>query len=199
MITIRTTFLAGLAALALSTSAHAVPLASGSSLDISGSDYAANGGSIDNATGLDFTSVRLSLDPATDTGSFSGLFTPGLVGSIQNIPTFSPFTPVPGLYSFTQGGTTLSFDLTTLAVANRTASMGGSIPALTITGTGAFNLTGFDRTDAFFTLTTQGSNVTTFSASTAVPNAAAVPEPASMALPGAGLFGVGLIRRRKAN
>ncbi|RYF16176.1 MAG: PEP-CTERM sorting domain-containing protein [Oxalobacteraceae bacterium] len=62
---------------------------------------------------------------------------------------------------------------------------------------GFINYSGFDRTAGTFNLTAQGDNITSFSATT-LAAATSVPEPSSMAILGASLAAIGLIRRKKA-
>src|SRR6185295_18425738 len=69
---VRQLLLCGVAVLGFSAPGFAIPILSGSAVDITGSDTATTAVSIDMATGLSFTSVRTSLDPATLTGSFAG-------------------------------------------------------------------------------------------------------------------------------
>ena len=70
---------------------------------------------------------------------------------------------------------------------------GGSI---TFTANGTINYTGFDATAGQFILTAQGNNIVSFSATT-LSAATATPEPASLAVLGASLAGLDLIRRKE--
>ena len=63
---------------------------------------------------------------------------------------------------------------------------------LAFKGSGLFSGGGYDATPGVFTFSTQGGNVTTFSATTT-----AVPEPATWALMLLGFGGIGMAMRRR--
>jgi hypothetical protein len=150
------------------------------------------------ATGLDFTTTGL-LTPGTaglfhvdnSTGNFSVLY--NLSGSIMDFSfagsgTASyPAVPITGFQLITAPA--FSFDLQSLMINQQTDDL------LTLSGTGVFNMVGFDPTPGtFFFSANQAGGTLSYSASEA-----AVPEPGSLTLLGIGLFGLaGAVRKRLA-
>ena len=199
----KTGLMAAAACVMMASAAQAMPVSGQVSL----SGYAAAIGSVGMgmATGIDFvqsgTSSRDSgaaggiTSFSAGSGSFTGFScasTGGTCGSIKDLQTFNG-GPISNFLTLYNGATTVTFDLAALTVTGRAAdSTGGSI---SLSATGTINETGYDPTAGVFSLTAQGNNITSFSATTL---ATAIPEPASMALLGGSLAAVGLIRRKKA-
>jgi hypothetical protein len=202
----------GLATLwvSLAMPAAAVPIAAGSQISIAGSATPIGGGSVGDATGLDFltsgvtgigTPGTISLGNAA-TGTFAAIFnsatcpsfTAGGCGTIQDLTSFSPILPIDGFYTISLDGSVLTFDLTSLRVVSQTTQSADSLATLSIGGQGIFELAGYDPTPGIFTLTTQGPGEITFSATTL---ASPVPEPATLGVLGFALAALGTVVRRR--
>ncbi len=204
---VKTALLATIAAVGISGVANAVPIAAGSQLNIAGFDRAQpdlGTTTLDMATGLDFTTgdgptpgTPGVLSAANGSGTFATLGSCSTsCGTIQDILSFSGFTSTAGEVVATLPGGTVTLDLNApLSITGIAANPGtGQLATLLVSGTGEFHLAGFDTTPASFTLTTQGSSITTFSAS-AVGTTLAVPEPMSLALLASSLGAFGVARR----
>ena len=196
--------LAAGAALFMSTQANAATQVSGQ-ISIGGYAAPANGGSWDLATGIDAIAdgnPGTPLSPGVAggltsfgaaTGSFFGMACSNLSGScgtIKDIPDFSAFAAILNYITLNQNN--FEFDLNSITNISTSTFGGGS---LSLTGNGIIRMTGYDPTAAVFTLTAQGNQITSFSASTT-----AVPEPGTWAMMilGFGALGYSLRRRRRS-
>jgi len=137
------------------------------------------------ATGVTFgNSIVTSVTPG---GSYAAVAfaTPVNFTSFTFSPALSP-SPVDPLWSFSSGGSTFSFTLTSLQVIAQTGDF------LNLSGEGTLKATGLEDTKGYWQFTGQGP-IGNFSVSS---SSGAVPLPGTLALLGLGLFGAAGVTRR---
>jgi hypothetical protein len=169
-------------------SVNAASITAGSTLSLKGSDSYT-------ATSINFTNPA---DIGAESGSFAGAGIVNCIGCVTmtsfNAGSATPFQ----LYTATEGALTTALIVSADAF-DFTPGDTMHLPSLAITGTGTLSLTGFDDTPGMFSITTQGPNddvQVTFSVTSTAAGSTTVPEPASLAILGAGMAALWLGRRR---
>ena len=172
------------AALALMPAANAVPISDGSTINFTGN-------ALFNATQVTFTNP---VDLKAGSGDFTALGTCTACATATSPFVYSPFTAYNDLFTVTNNGLTATVDVTSeLAAPIKNANN----TALIVQDNAVLSLTGFDDTPGILTLTVnQSTGGISGSFSATGETVVGAVEPMSVALLGAGILGLGIIRRR---
>lgn len=181
-----TTLLAATALMMLTTSAWAIPITG--TINFTGSEILTPAGAdLLSATGINFGATQVE---GFGVGTYAAI-------AADTPVTFTDFTfkpaseiaPIASFWTLTQLGTTYSFDLDSLNIEFQSANF------LNLLGEGVLHATGYDSTPGNWFYSSQDGG-TAFSAES---SPAPVPEPGTIVLLGAGLFGLAVFGKRRMN